>query len=182
MENELYHYGVKGMKWGVRKARPKSGNSSKTKKLQTSSNSKKSMASSVYSGTKTAVSKVVDKRKASKERKIAEEKALKAKQEAEAKAKAEAERKKNPKNLTDDELRERISRLELEKRYRDLNASVNPEVHKGRDFVYDVLEKSGKNIATQATTYAMGKAVNKVFKDVFDDPAIVNPKKGQKDK
>ena len=31
-ENELYHFGVKGMKWGVRKSRSSSG-SSKTKKV-----------------------------------------------------------------------------------------------------------------------------------------------------
>lgn len=182
MENELYHHGVKGMKWGVRKARPKSSGTSKPKKSSSQTKTKSSTAKNVYNGTKTTVSNVVTKRKTLKEKKLAEEKALKAKQEAEAKAKAEAERKKNPKNLTDTELRERITRLELEKRYRDLNASVNPEVHKGRDFVYGVLETSGKNVATQLTTYAMGTAVNKVFEDIFDDPAIINPKKGQKDK
>ena len=41
----------------------------------------------------------------------------------------------------------------------------------------DVLEKSGKNIATQAVTYAMGNMVNKIA-----GSDVVNPKKGQKDK
>ena len=31
MENELYHYGKLGMKWGVRKSRPKSSSVKKTK-------------------------------------------------------------------------------------------------------------------------------------------------------
>ena len=56
--------------------------------------------------------------------------------------------------------------------------AANPKKpSRGKDFVMDVLEKSGKNIATQLTTYAMGAAVNKVA-----GKEIVNPKKGQKDK
>lgn len=84
----------------------------------------------------------------------------------------------NPKELTDDELKEKISRLELEKRYKDLlKSSEQVKVKRGKDFVWDVLEKSGKNIATQFTTYALGTAVNKLA-----GSNIINPKKGQKDK
>lgn len=82
------------------------------------------------------------------------------------------------KELTDDELKNRISRLELEKRYKDLEKnSEQAKSKKGKEFVMDVLEKSGKNIATQFVTYAMGTAVNKLA-----GTDIVNPKKGQKDK
>ena len=85
----------------------------------------------------------------------------------------------NEKNtLSDEELKQRISRLELEKRYRELSGnSEQKKVSKGRTFVGEVLEKSGKNIATQLATYALGTAVNKFF-----GAEIVNPKKGQKDK
>ena len=48
---------------------------------------------------------------------------------------------------------------------------------RGKSFVSDILEKSAKNIGTQAATYAMGAAINKMAKK-----EIVNPKKGQKDK
>lgn len=82
------------------------------------------------------------------------------------------------KDLTDDELRTRINRLEMEKRYKDLvKSSETKKVSKGKAFVIDVLEKSGKNIASQVTTYAMGSIVNKIA-----GKTIVNPKKGQKDK
>lgn len=91
--------------------------------------------------------------------------------------------KKTVKNMTDDELRERIARLDLEKRYKELMKSTSPQKStRGKDFVMDVLEKSGKNIATQLTTYAMGTAVNKAFGKALKDPSIVNPKKGQKEK
>lgn len=90
----------------------------------------------------------------------------------------EAAKKKNVKEMTDEELKSKISRLEMEKRYKDLLKSIEQEKSKkGKDFVMDILEKSGKNIATQFTTYAMGIAVNKIA-----GSDVVNPKKGQKDK
>ena len=86
--------------------------------------------------------------------------------------------KRSVKEMSDSELRDKISRLELEKRYKDLSkSSEQAKTSKGRAFVMDVLEKSGKNIATQAVTYAMGSMVNKIA-----GSDIVNPKKGQKDK
>lgn len=159
--NELYHHGVKGMKWGVRKARPSSG--SRT----TSVSNKKKIKSDNF------VKSFITKRNKAKKQKLAVEQA---KQEA-TKAK-----KKSVSEMTDAELRERISRLEMEKKYKDLLKSNQPQTSKGKKFVASVLEKSGQNIATQATTYVMGRAVNKAFANVFNDPAIVNPKKGQKDK
>ena len=80
--------------------------------------------------------------------------------------------------MTDDELRAHISRLEMEKKYKDLLKSENhSRQSRGKSFVSDILEKSAKNIGTQAATYAMGAAINKMAKK-----EIVNPKKGQKDK
>lgn len=76
--------------------------------------------------------------------------------------------------MTDDELRTAIGRLELEKKY---NSFSSKKVNTGKDFVAKVIEKSGENIATQLTTYAMGTMVNKIVGE-----EIVNPKKGQKDK
>ena len=84
------------------------------------------------------------------------------------------------KNMTDQELRDRINRLQLEKQYKSLlEPSGQKTVNKGKAFVQNVIETSGKNIATQLTTYAMGTLVNKYFGKVKQ---IVNPKKGQKDK
>jgi len=91
-------------------------------------------------------------------------------------------KKRTVKDLSDDELQTKIKRLELEKRYKDLAKSDAPTQSKGKAFVMDVLEKSGKNIATQLATYVLGTAVNKTFEKAFKDASIVNPKKGQKDK
>lgn len=58
--------------------------------------------------------------------------------------------KKNVHELSDAELREAISRLELEKRYRELaRSSEPPKTNEGKKFVENVIKKSGENIATQ---------------------------------
>lgn len=155
MDEELYHYGVKGMKWGIRRTPAQLGHTTGTKK--------KKSGPSVLSKAKTAIS---NRREASKRKKV----------EASAK---KSQKKKRLSEMSDDELQARIKRLELEKRYRDLTPK---QTHRGRDFVSRVLESSAENIAKQATTYAMGSAVNAILKDITGDPQVVNPKKGQKDK
>lgn len=154
MDEKLYHYGVKGMKWGVHRTPAQLGHTTGTKK--------KKSGPSVLSKAKTAIS---NRREANKQKK--------------AEASAKKSQKKRLSEMSDDELQAQIKRLELEKRYRDLSPQKS---HRGRDFVTGVLENSAKNIATQTTTYVMGRAVNAVLKDITGDPQVVNPKKGQKDK
>ena len=144
-DNVLVHYGVLGMKWGVRRTPAQLARA-----RGETSNSRSAKTSKKSSKTKKSASKTSDQKK---------------------------------KPMTDEELKAKISRLELEKRYKELASSVNPPPsRKGRDFVTKIIERSGENIATQFTTYVMGTAVNKLFGSIFDDDSIVNPKKGQKDK
>ena len=137
MDNaELIHYGVKGMKWGVRRTPAQLGHRRKPKKI--AKRSRKSPES--------------EKKKSAPKKSVHE--------------------------LSDEELRQAIGRLEMEKRYKELERSANPQKNNdGKKFVENILRKSGENIATQFTTYAMGTLVNKIA-----GSEIVNPKKGQKDK
>lgn len=142
MENGvLVHYGVLGMKWGVRRTPAQLGHRTKSKTIKRSRESPKSKSKEI-------------------------------------KSESSSNAKKSIHELSDAELREAISRLELEKRYKELARSANPpKTSEGKKFVENILKKSGENIATQFTTYAMGTLVNKVA-----GSDIVNPKKGQKDK
>lgn len=135
MENSLQHYGVLGMKWGVRRTPAQLGR-------QKSSKKKKGFLSESN------------------------------------RSKSESKVKKTVKDMTDDELRKKINRLELEKRYRELLKAENqPRNSRGKAFVSDILEKSGKNIGTQLTTYTLGTAVNKML-----GTDAVNPRRGQRDR
>lgn len=81
--------------------------------------------------------------------------------------------------MTNEELTEKIKRLELERKYNELFSKTPGQVryNNGKKFVFGILKKSGENIGTQLVTYIMGATVNKA-----SGKNIVNPKKGQKDK
>lgn len=144
--NELMHYGVVGMKWGVRKSRPASlSPSPRSKKKSTFFTKKKPQTK--------PVAKQISK-----------------------------PTKTNPKQLTDEELKDRINRLELEKRYQDLvKSSEQVRTNNGKEFVLNIAKSSAENIGKQLGTYLLGELVNKAGKK-FGVGDVVNPKKGQKDK
>ena len=153
--HEIYHTGVLGMKWGVRRSSSSLGLSSSKK----------------VSNTKTVKTKKPIKPKSVNDTKVSKQNIPK------------TQNKKSVKDMTDEEIKAKINRLDLEKRYSELESQMNQKsTSKGRAFVNSVVEQSAKNIATQAATYVMGQAVNKAMANAFNDPRVVNPKKGQKDK
>lgn len=172
MSDELYHHGIKGMKWGIRRTPAQLGHDTSSKKRKSGG-----AIDVVKSTAKKAGKAIGDRYTANKQKKAAEK-------EREKQIESQKQRRKKPlSEMTDDELKSELARLELEKRYKDTLSSLEPKkVNKGKTFVSQVLENSAKNVATQFATYALGTAVNKMFEDVFNDPRIVNPKKGQKDK
>lgn len=102
----LYHYGILGMKWGIRRFQPyPKGKGHKGKFLGKKSKSQK---------------------KAEKER-------------------AKPPSKKAIKDMSDQELREVVDRLQMEKRYRDLTSA---QKSKGQKLVVDILNDAAKQAAS----------------------------------
>lgn len=98
--------------------------------------------------------------------------------------------KKKISEMSDDEIRKRIARMQLEKQYKSLIKELNPDtINKGekeaqssfKKATKDIALNSYKNIGQQTLTYILGKGVNKILGNEHDHSPI-NPKKGQKDK
>lgn len=199
--NELYHYGIKKMRWGIRRYQNKDGSLTPAgqKRYNKEMDALKAEEKVLKTRKRTAakINKLQEKRKELDEMKkdldsndnISNKRKLFSKKadpetEIEEVVKSKKQKidtkptKKDIKNMSDEELNALLDRINLEKRASEAVSQQN----KGKEFIVDVLKKSGSNVATQFATYAMGYAVNKAFAKTFGDPAIINPKKGQKDK
>ena len=164
--DELYHYGVLGMKWGVRKNRSSSVGSSYRDKKKRASEAKKRM------------------KKYEKLKKQHEKEQLKREIESLSEKKQTPIKKQEPiknisslKTMTDDELRNRINRLQMEETYSRLTADPRKEQKKsaGKAFINAsgrVLSKSAQDVAGWAATAAGKYMVQKlVAKNLGEDKA-----------
>lgn len=146
-QNELYHYGIKGMKWGVRKSPQRSSEGTGKRK-------KKSLFGF-------GRDKPKSKSKSSK------------------KTSSESE-KKTVTDMSDDELRRAVQRLQMEKQYKDLSPK---QINHGRELAKRVLNNvfipAAEDTAKQLVKSKMVKKINEVF-DLDDELKVYTNNKKKK--
>lgn len=170
--NELMHWGVKGMKWGIRRYQNKDGTltaAGKKRYIQEMERLKKEeKILKNKQRTKAQLDKLEAKRKEIDDQKKAlSSKSAKDKSEHDGLDKKVGKNtgKKKIKDMTDEELNAAITRMKLEKSYKELMAEQNANgkddsSSRGKSFVKTVWDKSVKPALTEATKDAIKKAIS----------------------
>lgn len=154
-DGELYHWGIRGMKWGVRRFQRKDGSLTKAGAKRYAEENKKLKEKEKAIKSQERTKAKIDKLNAKKAELEAREEALKhpSKPKAASDDDNKSAAKKSFKNMSDDELREHINRMNLEKQYLDsqknLAAATPQKVSKGKKFIdgliNDVVAPAAKN-------------------------------------
>ena len=157
----LVHYGVKGMKWGVRKSRPSMGQRRRTKKTPEQKKAfRNRLLNQNIKGGKDKPPVSPAERMISESRKSIDSTSGILKRLSDRKKSRQAFNS-NVKNMSNSELQTRINRLNLEKQYKRL---VYEDTHTGFDTAADILDTMGDVLVVAGGVVTVAATVNKLRK------------------
>lgn len=170
--NELTHYGIMGMRWGVRRSSSSSsggsgkGTSDKPKKKIAKDMSDEDLASSVKRmNLEKQYTKLSKENKptsqAERAKKVVDATSSLVNQAKNISSKPAAKEKLDLSKITDQQLRERINRTILERQYNDMFAPP-ATVAKGKRYVSNVLEVAGTTLAIGSSALGIALAIKEL--------------------
>ena len=167
-ENSLQHWGIKGMKWGVRRYQNKDGTLTEAGKKRYSRDIQENKSKKKDSRIDTSnpdprrwaredlerTGRVID----------ATSKIVRQAQDVERSTVPKSTKKRlDLLNMTDKELQDRINREMLERRYNDLFApEETPTVSKGRTAARDILETAGTVLGVAGSAVSLALAISQL--------------------
>lgn len=178
--DELYHHGVPGQKKGIRRYQYEDGSYTPLGRIH-------------Y-----GIGAVREKLREHAERKAQKKQDKETKKIDKKAAKGDKSAiKKKMANMSTDELRDYVTKLNIQNDYwSNVKKQKKETIGKGHAFIDSLTDVAGsivkesvRNIGTQALTYILGSGVNKAFNEneklnkvTLNEVGIVNPRKGQKEK
>ena len=153
--DELYHFGIQGMKWGVRRYQNKDGTLTRSGRERMLSNARKYERKA---NTSVATNYLAKSRKARLQQKAKDARDevrrsdLKKARTKTEQSKANSTKPKKVSEMSDDELRQRINRIQLEKQYSQLNPKKVSAGEKFAKYVFqNVIVPNATSLAKEYT-------------------------------
>lgn len=135
-DNELYHHGIKGMKWGIRRTDAQLGHD--TGKIDLQKTKKKVNAANTIVNETRNINNTASKK---------------------AQKKAQKQKLAEVKSMSDKELRERVNRLNMEQQYIRMSSE---QMNTGRANVNSILTSVGTAITVTNSALAIALAIQKL--------------------
>lgn len=166
IDNELYHHGTKGQEWGKRRYQNKDGSLTEEGRKHYGVGAPreigKKIATAIRKKIKPTTEDLLEKKKK------AEEKARQRELKEEIKDLKKPNRGKKLNELSDDELRQKMERLALEKQYKEVEKSS--KTSKGKE----AFKNAMKRAATRAAANALETGINALAEKVASDITMSN--------
>ena len=134
--NELYHHGIKGMKWGVRRTAAQLGHP--TGKIDLQKTKKRVDAAGTIVNETRNINNATSKK---------------------GQKKAQKQKLSEAKTMTDQELRDRVNRLNMEQQYVKMSAE---QINAGRSNVNSILNNVGTAISITSSALSIALAIQKL--------------------
>lgn len=149
-DNEIYHFGVLGMRWGVRRYQNYDGTLTAAGRRHYEKQIRKAVDENVRGMRKEAAN----------EARVALNSDSAVKSAKEQYAKESVDDNRSYRNLTNEELRYAVEHYKLEQQYSDLiNGDRQRDVKRGREETREMLQTAGAVLAVGATAVGIAKSI-----------------------